>query len=350
MLKVWVDYSTIAFDNLTGIGRYIVETNSILHKNPEIELEGACKFSRWKNRDKIQKHLPHIKLNVFPSLCKRPDLFHGPDFAMNYHGRAKKVITIHDLAVFHPELVDINGVETPQQGRTQKMLNSNRIDAVITLSEFIKNEILHFLPHLDKPIFVTSLAANHKNFMYQKQESEPYLLYVGPLDKRKNVLGLCKAFELIAGKYSDFRLIMAGGSNGFEAEKVLEFIAKSRFRKQMIYVSFVSEEELQSLYSQAWAFVFPSFYEGFGIPVLEAMHYGIPVLTSKNTVMEEVAGEAVWYVNPYETTSVAEGLERIISDDTLRETLIRKANTRVKKFSWEQTAQKTLEAYKEILL
>lgn len=347
MRTVWMDYSTIVFDNLTGIGRYITENSTILHKNPQIKLEGACKFSRWKNRHKIQKHLPNIKLNVFPSLYKRSDLFHGPDFSMNYHGRAKKLITVHYLAVFHPELVDI---KIPRHGKIQKLLNSNRIDAAITVSEFIKNEILHFFPHLDKPVFVTPLAANHKNVMYQKQESEPYLLYVGPLDKRKNVLGLCKAFELIANKYPDLRLIMAGGSNGFEAEKVLEFIAKSHFRKQMIYVSFVSEEELQSLYSRAWAFVFPSFYEGLGIPVLEAMHYGVPVLTSKNTVMEEVTKEAVLYVNPYEITSIAEGLERIISDNTLRETLIDKANTRIKKFSWEQTAQKTLEAYKEILL
>lgn len=349
MPKVWIDYSTIAFDNLTGIGRYIVETSNILHENPEIRLEGACKLSRWKNRHKIKKHLPKSRLNIFPSLYKRPDLFHGPDFAMHYHGKARKVITVHDLAVFHPHLVNKDRVETPQQGRIQKLLNSNRIDAVITVSEYVKKEILHFFPKLDKPVFVTPLAANHSGFTYHKQDAQPYLLYVGPLDKRKNVLGLCQAFELIADKYPDFRLIMAGGQNGFEAEKVLEYIAQSRFKAQLEYVSFVSEQELQNLYARAWAFVFPSFYEGFGIPVLEAMHYDLPVLASENTTLQEVAGDAALYVQPYKIMSIAEGLEKIITDDTLRTALINKGKKRLNTFSWEKTAQKTLEAYKTIL-
>ncbi|MCS7029830.1 MAG: glycosyltransferase family 4 protein [Bacteroidia bacterium] len=348
MLKVWIDYSTIAFDNLTGIGRYIVETSLVLQKNPEIQLEGACKLSRWKNRYKIQRHLSDIPLHVLPSL-KRPDLFHGPDFAMHYYGKAKKVVTIHDLAVFHPNLVDSRRVESPQQGKIQKLLRSNRIDAIITVSEFVKKEILHFFPHLDKPIFVTPLAANHRNFTFQKQTSKPFLLYVGPLDRRKNVLGLCKAFELIAERYPEFRLTMVGGSNGFESEKVFEFIQESRFRKQFEYLSFVSDQELQNLYATAWAFVFPSFYEGFGIPVLEAMHYELPVLTSRDTTMQEVAGDAAFFVNPYEITDIAEGLQKIISDTNLRTELIQKAKRRLALFSWERTARKTLDAYITIL-
>jgi glycosyltransferase involved in cell wall biosynthesis len=327
-----------------------VETSNALRQIPEVQLEGGCKLSRWKNRNKIKKHLPDVPLHSFPSLYQRPSLFHGPDFAMNYRGKAKKVITIHDLAVFHPNLVDSKRVETPQKGRIQKLLKSNRINGIITVSEFVKKEILHFFPELDKPVFVTPLAANHNSFTYQKKTSQPYLLYIGPLDKRKNVLGLCKAFELIADKYPDFRLIMAGGSNGFEAEKVLQFIAQSRFRKQLQYVSFVSEQQLQDLYANAWAFVFPSFYEGFGIPVLEAMHYGLPVLTSQNSVMEEVAGQAVLYINPYETDSIAEGLEKIIMDSTLYNSLVQKGTERLTLFSWQKTAQKTLEAYKTILV
>jgi len=116
-------------------------------------------------------------------------IFHGTDFAMNYHGNAKKVITIHDLAVFYPHLVDEKRAETPEKGRIQKLLKSNRVDAVITVSEFTKNEILKFFPQIDKPVFVTPLAANHRQFEYERKNPEPYLLYVGPLDKRKNALG-----------------------------------------------------------------------------------------------------------------------------------------------------------------
>lgn len=344
-----IDCSTIVFDKLSGIGRYIVELSSSLQKIPEIHLQGACKISRWHKRKFIQKHLSKVSLYAIPDIRSAPDIFHGPDFRMNYKGKAKKVITIHDLATFYPDLVDSKRVETSQKGDIQKILKNPKIDAIITISEFTKKEILHFFPNLDKPIFVTPLAANHKNFQKKSSNPKPYLLYVGVLDKRKNVLGLCQAFAMIASKYPDFQLVLVGSYNGFEAEKVLDFIAQSPFCKQFVLKNFVSEAELQELYANAWAFVFPSFYEGFGIPVLEAMHYGLPVLTSQNSSMQEIAETAAFYVNPYEMTSIAEGLEKIIEDTTLRMQLTENAKKQFTLFSWQNTAEKTLQAYKTIL-
>ncbi|MFN3317079.1 MAG: glycosyltransferase family 4 protein, partial [Raineya sp.] len=171
----------------------------------------------------------------------------------------------------------------------------------------------------------------------------------GALDKRKNVLGLCKAFEHIAPQYPDFRLVLVGSLAGFEAEKVLNLIAQSPFSKQFMVKKFVSEVELQNLYANAWAFVFPSFYEGFGIPILEAMSHQLPVLTSQNTSMQEIAETAALYVNPYEIESIAEGLKKIIEDATLRTQLNQNAQKRLSFFSWKKTAEKTLQAYKSIL-
>jgi glycosyltransferase involved in cell wall biosynthesis len=349
MLNVWIDCSTIVFDNLTGIGRYIVEISKNLQMLPEIELKGACKLSRWHRKQKIQKHLPNLPLRSFPSLGRQPDLFHGPDYFIKYCGKAKKVVTIHDLATFHPNLVESKRIETSQEGNIQKIIQNKNLDAIITISEFVKKEILHFFPQIDKPIFVTPLVANHKSFDYQKTSPQPYLLYVGVWDKRKNVLGLCKAFEKIADKYPDFLLVLAGSQNGFEAEKVAEHIAQSKFRERFRCYDYVSESKLQDLYAKAWAFVFPSFYEGFGIPVLEAMHYGLPVLTSLNSAMQEVAQDAALYINPHEIDSIAEGIEKIIADNPLRQNLVAKANQRLQFFSWEYTAQKTYEVYQSML-
>lgn len=349
MLTIRMDYSTIVFEKLSGVGRYIVELSKALQEIPEIRLQGACKISRWHKRKFIQKHLPTIDLCTIPRLGFPPDIFHGPDFTMNYKGKAKKVVTIHDLATFYPNLVENKRIETPQKGDIQKILKNSEIDAIITISEFTKKEILHFFPNLDKPIFVTPLAANHKNFQKKSSNPKPYLLYVGVLDRRKNVLGLCQAFEMIASKYPEFQLVLVGSHNGFETEKVLEFIAKSSFRRQFVLKNFVSEKELQELYASSWAFVFPSFYEGFGIPVLEAMHYGLPVLTSENSSMQEIADKAALYVNPYEITNIAEGLEKVISDNLLREELTNQYDERILLFSWQNTAEKTLQAYKKIL-
>lgn len=349
MLRVRMDYSTIVFEKLSGVGRYIVELSKALQEISEIDLQGACKISRWHKRKFIQKHLPNVDLWAIPTLNSPPDIFHGPDFAMNYKGKAKKVVTIHDLATFYPNLVESKRIETPQKGDIQKILKNSEIDAVITISEFTKREILHFFPNLDKPIFVTPLAANHKNFQKKSSNSKPYLLYVGVLDRRKNVLGLCQAFEMIASKYREFQLVLVGSHHGFETEKVLDFIEKSSFRRQFVLKNFVAETELQELYANAWAFVFPSFYEGFGIPVLEAMYYGLPVLTSQNSSMQEIADKAALYVNPYEMTSIAEGLEKIISDNLLREELTNRYNERISLFSWQNTAEKTWQAYKNIL-
>jgi glycosyltransferase involved in cell wall biosynthesis len=348
-LTLRLDYSTIVFESLSGVGRYIVELSKALQETTEIRLQGACKLSRWHRRKFIQKHLPTIDLFTIPALGLPPDIFHGPDFAINYKGKAKKVVTIHDLATFYPNLVESKRIETPLKGNIQKIFNNTQLDAIITVSEFTKKEILHFFPNLDKPIFVTPLAANHKNFQKKSSNPKPYLLYVGVLDRRKNVLGLCQAFEMIASKYPEFQLILVGSHQGFETEKVLDFIVKSQFQKQFVLKNFVSEKELQELYANAWAFVFPSFYEGFGIPVLEAMHYGLPVLTSQNSSMQEIADKAALYINPYEITNIAEGLEKIISDNFLRKELIDLSNERISFFSWQNTAEKTLQAYKSIL-
>ncbi|MCS6796056.1 MAG: glycosyltransferase family 1 protein [Raineya sp.] len=349
MLVVRLDYSTIAFEKLTGIGRYVVELSKVFQEMSEVCLQGACKISRWHRRKFIARHLPNVKIFSIPTLKTAPDIFHAPDYNSAYIGKAKKVVTIHDLATFHSHLVDKQRLETAQKGDIQKILKNPKWDAIITISEFMKQEIMQFFPNLDKPIFVTPLAANHKHFkLCEKKNSQPYLLFVGNLDKRKNVLGLCQAFEMIAPKYPDLRLILAGSQEGFEAEKVLSYVAQSRFQKQFIFRNFVSETELQSLYAQAWAFVFPSFYEGFGIPILEAMHYNLPILTSANSAMQEIADKGALYINPYDVMDIAEGLEKIISDENLRKMLVTNAQKRLQFFSWQKTAEKTLQVYRTL--
>jgi O-antigen biosynthesis alpha-1,3-mannosyltransferase len=352
MLKIRIDYSTIAFDNINGgIGRYIIEMSKALRQYSGIELQGACKISRITKKYKIRKHLPNVPVYNYPSFSSNPHIFHGPDFEMDYYGKAKKVVTIHDLATFYPELVDTKRVENSQKGDIQKIVKRKDIDAIFTVSEFTKNEILKFFPNCEKRIFVTPLAAHLQqlNVAYlQEQKIKPYFLFVGTLDKRKNILGLCKAFEMIASNFKEIDLMIVGGHNGFESVKVLEFIENSFFKDRFILKHQVNEQELVFYYKNAFAFLFPSFYEGFGIPVLEAMQYHLPIITSQKSVMQEVAAAAALYIDAWDVYSIAQGLTKILNDESLRNELIQATKQRKLFFSWEKTSKKTIEAYQAI--
>jgi glycosyltransferase involved in cell wall biosynthesis len=156
------------------------------------------------------------------------------------------------------------------------------------------------------------------------------------------------AFEHIASRYPDLRIMIVGGK-GWEAGNTMQKIAGSPVRERIIYKGFVSNQELVRLYQHALCVAYPSLYEGFGIPILEAMQMACPVITSNIGAMKEVSGEAALHVDPYSTESIAEGMVAIIENETLRKQLVRAGLERVKTFTWQQCAEDTMNVYKKLL-
>lgn len=171
-----------------------------------------------------------------------------------------------------------------------------------------------------------------------KEPTKPYLLYVGNIYPHKNIERMISAFKkIIQENNSDCRLVIVGGDNVNSTEDV-------------IFTGFINDDELDSLYKNAVLYVFPSLYEGFGLSPLEAMARGVATISSNTSCLPEILGEAVLYFDPLDIDDMAEKIKQVLFDENLRSNLIKKGLERVKKYSWQKTAKKTSEIYKNIPL
>ena len=176
--------------------------------------------------------------------------------------------------------------------------------------------------------------------------SNDYLLYVGTLQPRKNLVRAIEAFGLLK-RDSTLKFVIAG-KKGWLYDEIFEKVKELNLENEVIFTGYVPDEDLPELYKNAKAFIFVSLYEGFGLPVLEAMSYGIPVLTSNTSSLPEVAGDAALLVDPENTEEIAKGMERLLTDEKLRQQLISKGKEQIKKFSWEKAAKETLQVLEEV--
>jgi len=177
--------------------------------------------------------------------------------------------------------------------------------------------------------------------------TKPYFIYVGNWRPRKNLPGLLNAFKLFIEKNKNFKLVLAGKKDKrfLDLEKIIKDMNLSN---NVIITGFITEEEKSALYKGSTALTFPSFYEGFGLPVLEAQSLGIPVLTSNTSSLPEVAGGSALSVDPYNVKEIAKGMEKIAFDEDLRKDLIQRGYKNIKRFSWSKAAKELLEVFKEV--
>ena len=231
---------------------------------------------------------------------------------------------------------------------------------ILTVSEYSKKDILKFFNHIpEDKVYVTPLAANSnfkpldkdtckKHIQKRFNFSKDYILYIGGFSKRKNAKDLILSFDKI---YKDLKkpyILLLAGSVKDEGKKLLELSKTLNFGENIIFTEFVEDELLPTLYNGAEAFVYPSLYEGFGLPPLEAMCCKTPVITSNVTSIPEVTGDSCLLINPLNRSELEKSLVILLNDDDLKDTLSKKGYERSLQFSWKNTAIKTLEAYNKI--
>lgn len=231
-----------------------------------------------------------------------------------------------------------------------------RADKLIAVSASTKRDLLEFFPHLpesrvkvihhgfDGAFFGSRLSDNMLSEALQTfhLQRATYVLSVGALQPRKNLVRLIKAFEQAKKNTPDMKLVLVG-EPAWLSQGILEVRAQSLYSDDIILLGRVSFEALRALYQGARFFVFPSLYEGFGLPILEAFASGIPVLTADNSSLREVAGDGAWYCQAEDVVDIALKLERLWHDEHLRQECTRKGTERLKYFSWEKCAKETLE-------
>ncbi len=186
-----------------------------------------------------------------------------------------------------------------------------------------------------------------KSSSYDRKK--PFLLFVSTIEPRKNINNLVEAFNRLKSDHGVDHDLLLVGKKGWHYEPIFEAIARSPWRDNIHHLNYLGDRQVQALYSKADVFVYPSFYEGFGLPVLEAMTLGAPVVTSNVSSLPEVAGDAALYANPNVPAEIAEQIWQLIDSSALRENLIEKGYAQAAQFSWRRTAEETLKAYRSLL-
>jgi len=269
-----------------------------------------------------------------------------------FNNSFKKFETIYDLTPikfpqFHP-------MASYYRTKIGIPLIKNKVDQFITISENTKQDLIELYDIKPEKIKTIYLAADNifkKGYNKDRSElnelgiNDKFLLFVGTIEPRKNVKGLLSAFSIIKEQIENIQLVIVG-KEGWKSHDVISILSKKN--NDIIWLKALSDDKLCMLYNNASLMMFPTFYEGFGLPVLEAMTCGCPVVVSNIPVMHEVVGGAGLLFEPSDNTSIAKKTINILKDDSLRKDLIQKGLNQSKKFSWDKCARETLILYNNI--
>lgn len=349
-----------------GIGRYSRELLAALANQP-IDLsvlQAGCSTLPVKSI-----HLPGAAL--LPGLLtlgqfeiawitrqRHLDLLHDPTGSLPIaFAPARRVATIHDVIPYiYPE------TSTTLDRLIYHLwlpLSVRRMDAIITDSQQSKMDLEKHLPVEPSTVKVIPAAARPAYRPLSRQEILPalqraglepdYILYVGSLEPRKNLLRLLDAYAQLRRWSTRWPLVIVGARNFWKSSPVIEKVEKLGLKSAVIFTGFIPEEDLPAIYNGAKLFVFPSLYEGFGLPVLEAMACGVPVITSNTSSLPEVAGQAALLIDPYAVEQLAAAMQRVLSESALAEDLRRRGLEQASQFTWERTARETVAVYESVL-
>lgn len=287
-------------------------------------------------------------------LTGSPDIFHAPTAAAYSTRNAKYIVTIHDLAYFdHPECFDFPDIERCK--RHVKRL-ANRATMVLTVSEHARGTIVERLgvpPHRVRAIYHGVSRVFYEEIAHISFEMlqgwfgirRPYILFVSTIQPNKNVVRLLEAFDLLRrAELRGWQLVLAG-QRGWLAESIFAKAEDLRLDRDVVFTGFVEEEILPVLYRHAELLVLPSLVEGFGIPAIEGMACGTPVVVSKAGALQEIVGDAGVLVDPYSPQDIARGILQVATDQRLRDRLVGLGRARAGRFCWKQTARETVAAY-----
>ena len=278
-------------------------------------------------------HLPNQNFARYALFLKNPFIVTVHDLVRFCFGFSRETISERILLK-----LDIRGIK--------------RASHIIAISQNTRNDLIKYLTIPDDRISVIYNGVDHSIFKpYDvKLLDKPYILYIGSERPRKNLDRLFAAFAKLKGEFPELKLVKVGTPGRSEKYRrdTMKKLGSLGITKDIIFIDHMPELELAYYYSSATLLAYPSFYEGFGLPPLEAMACGCPVITSNTSSLPEVVGEAGIMVNPYDTNSLVEAMRQVLTNSELRDNMVRKGLEQAKKFSWEKAARETLEVYNKV--
>lgn len=281
-----------------------------------------------------------------------PDIVHANNFSSPRFARARLVYTVYDLSFIDlPECT----TEANRQVCFNGMLEASLwADLVVAISSYSRQRFLEVFPHFPADRAVVAhlgnrLAVDGALEAVADLDQRPFLLAVGTLEPRKNLRRLLKAYQRYSQRMADPKPLALAGGKGWLEGDLKAYIEALGIQDHVYVLGYVSDAALRWLYQHCWAFIYPSRYEGFGLPVLEAMSAGAATITSRVTSLPEVGGEAALYVDPMDEDSILAALLNLEGHEDYRQDLRRQCLAQAQRFSWENTAQAVYQAYQTVL-
>jgi glycosyltransferase involved in cell wall biosynthesis len=341
-LTIALDATYSTGGQLSGVGLYSREILfGLAAAHPETRFQFCYRPHRY-----LRARQADLPPNVRRRLILEP---FGPHGAALFHGlnqRLPRIRMRRSVATFHDLFVMSGEYSTPEfrvRFTEQARDAAERADAIITVSEFTRTQVISLLGVAPSRVHVVHHGTRLLEF--PAVEREKVILNVGAIQTRKNIARLVEAFEAVDPSW----MLVLAGSSGYGSAEILARIDASPARDRITVTGYVSQRALAGWYAKASIFAFPSLDEGFGMPVLEAMAAGVPVVTSNRSALPEVAGEAALLVNPESTEELAEALRQLAQGEELRKNLARLGADRALHFTWEKAVAETWNVYRELL-
>ena len=360
---------------LTGVGHYTLELSRALAVNnpsDHFELIAPFEFDHSVVSQLELKGVPNLQLvNLglksvrgrwwsfhLPRYLKRAglDLFHGTNYELPLWNSRRTVLTVHDLSsLLYPEL---HRRRLARRMRLRLPLAVKLARAIITPTEAVKRELCARFRVKAAKVTAVHEAARESFRPMTRDESRPdrqrlgiqdnFLLFVGTLEPRKNLLTLLRAFALVLRETRLRPQLVIAGGQGWLMDETFATIGEEDIRDHLCLTGYLNDEELRALYSSCGAFIYPSLYEGFGLPPLEAMACGAPVIASSIPALQETLMDAAMLIDPLDVGALARGIATVLQDGKRRDELVAGGHARAGSFNWENAAKATYEIYSQI--
>jgi len=309
-------------------------------------------YSDYLRRDFWEQVYLPLKL-----LKSKINVYHGPNYVLPVLTRAGKVLTIYDMTLFDSS----KWYKPISRLRVQKLikLSTKKANKIIAGSKNTKQDIIKILKlpcDKIKVIYIgiddiySPIADKYKlgNIKNKYKIDSKFILHVGSLQARKNIPRLIEAYSKLPVELLEKYQLVIAGKRSWKVEKIFAKVKQLKLEDRVVFTGFVADDDLPLLMNAAALLAFPSLYEGFGIPPLEAMACGTPVVASNTSSIPEVVGDAALLFDPYNVEEITEAMYRVLTDEQLRDKLRQRGIERVKQFSWENAARETLQVYKEV--
>lgn len=385
-MKIALDAQLLLEEKKTGIGRTAKEIIDHMIQIPGNQYQlnyFYCRYSRKKQKQILKFYKEQgcilkghswllgaiyrrvtkiIPIPYWWLFGKDSDITQFFNYEVPFGVRGKKSTIVHDMCYkAYPETVEL---KTRQWLERELEISCERADVIITDSNFSKIEIQKYLNVVQEKIKVVYCGVDHHTYHQNLEEEKlqfvkekygiqkPYLLYLGTLEPRKNILLILEVFQEVSKKNQEISLIIAG-KKGWMYESIFEKVKEYGISDRVIFTDYVLEEEVPYLYYGAEIFLFPSIYEGFGLPILEAMACGTPVIVSNQASLPEVGGKAVLYINIKDESAVEqmdEAIEKLLNNMMFYNEKKKLSEEQAKKFTWNKAAQKFIKTYQTLLV